>query len=118
VNEQRRPRDLTYEARARLADNLFLQRKRAGYSQKALARRAMVCDTRISAIENGQVVALLDTYVRLAGSLGVTLDDLLAGVTWTPAAVELEHDAGYRVEFEVAARSDPKPPSPACRSGA
>ena len=99
--EQRRPRDLTYEARARLADNLLLQRKRAGLSQKALAKRAMVCDTRISAIENGKVIALLDVYVRIAGSLGVTLDELLAGATWTPAAVELEHDPGYRVEFET-----------------
>jgi len=101
VAEQRRPRDLTYEARARLADNLFLQRKRTGLSQKALAKRAMVCDTRISAIENGRVVALLDVYVRIAGSLGVSLDELLAGVRWVPAAVELERNPGYRVEFEA-----------------
>ncbi len=94
-------RALTYEARARLADNLLLHRKRAGYTQEALAERALVSSDRISAIENGQVRALLDTYVRLASSLSVTLDDLLAGVKWTPGTVELEFDPGYKVEFKT-----------------
>ncbi len=94
-------RALTYEARASLADNLFLHRKRAGYSQEALGERALVSSDRISAIENGKVRALLDTYVRLAGSLSVSLNELLAGVNWTPGTVELEFDAGYEVEFEA-----------------
>jgi transcriptional regulator with XRE-family HTH domain len=93
-----RPGDLSYEARARLADNLFLLRKRAGYSQEALGRRAMVSPGRIGDIENGKVLELLETYVRLAGGLGIALDDLLAGVTWTPAVVELEYDADYEVK--------------------
>jgi hypothetical protein len=42
-----------------------------------------------------------DTYVRLAGALSLTLDDLLAGVTWTPGEFEFEIGAGYNVEFEV-----------------
>lgn len=50
------------------AGNLFLQRRRAGYSQEALGDRAMVSGDRISAIENGKVLAMLDAYVRLAGS--------------------------------------------------
>lgn len=92
--------DLSYEARARLADNLFLLRKRAGYSQEALSRRAMVSPCGIGDIENGKVLGLLDTYVRLAGGLSLTLDELLTGVTWTPAVVELEYEAGYEVEFD------------------
>lgn len=96
-------RELSYEARARIADNLFLQRKRAGYSQEALAERAMVSPGRVGAFESGKVLGMLDTYIRLAGSLSVTLDDLLAGVSWTPGVVELEFDAGYKVEFEVEA---------------
>jgi hypothetical protein len=44
---------------------------------------------------------MLDTYVRLAGALSLTLDDLLAAVTWTPGEIEFEIDAGYKVEFEV-----------------
>lgn len=101
MNGPIRSRELPYEARARIADNLLLQRRRAGYSQQALAARAMVSADRIGAAENGRVTAMLDTYVRLAGSLSVTLDDLLAGVTWTPGSVRF--DAGYKVEFEVEA---------------
>jgi transcriptional regulator with XRE-family HTH domain len=99
--------ELPYQARARIADNLFLQRRRAGYSQEALGERAMVRASRIGEIENGKAVAMLDTYVRLAGSLSITLDDLFAGVTWTPAVIEHELDAGYAVEFELEAPADP-----------
>ena len=58
----------------------------------------MVRASRIGEIENGKAAAMLDIYVRLAGSLSITLDDLLAGVTWTPAVIEHELDAGYEVE--------------------
>lgn len=94
---------LSYEARARLADNVFLHRRRAGYSQEALSERAMLSRARVGEMERGQVGAMLDTYVRLAGSLSITLDDLLAGVTWTPGAIESEIEAGYLVEFEIEA---------------
>ncbi len=93
-------RELPYQARARIADNLLLQRMRAGLSQEALGDRAMVSPDRIGVIENGQVNSLLDTHVRLAGSLSITLDDFLAGVTWKPGSVELEYEAGYLVEFD------------------
>ncbi len=93
-------RELPYQARARIADNLLLQRMRAGLSQEALGDRAMVSPDRIGAIENGQVNSLLNTHVRLAGSLSVTLDDLFAGVTWRPGSVELEYEASYVVEFD------------------
>jgi transcriptional regulator with XRE-family HTH domain len=98
--------ELPYQARARIADNLFLQRRRAGYSQEALGERAMVRASRIGEIENGKAVAMLDTYVRLSGSLSITLDDLLAGVAWTPAVIEHELDAGYAVEFELETPAD------------
>lgn len=94
-------RALPYEARARIADNLLLRRKHAGLSQEALADLAMVSPDRIGAIENGIVNSLLDTHVRLAGSLSITLDDVVAGVMWRPASVEHEYEAGYTVEFDV-----------------
>ena len=94
-------RELPHEARARIANNLLLRRKRAGLSQEALAGLAMVSPNRIGAIESGTVNSLLDTHVRLAGSLSITLDDLLAGVTWRPGSVELEYEAGYAVEFDL-----------------
>jgi transcriptional regulator with XRE-family HTH domain len=101
VNRPIAARRLPYEARARIADNAFLLRKHAGYSQEALRERALVSVDRISQLENGRVLGPLDTYVRIAGSLAVMLSDLLAGVTWTPGTVEVEFKAGYRVEFEV-----------------
>lgn len=103
MNRPIEARKLPYEARARIADNVFLQRKRAGYTQEALSERAMVSVDRVSTLENGNVLGPLDIYVRLAGSLSITLNDLLAGVTWTPGTVEFELDAGYKVEFEVEA---------------
>jgi len=76
-------RELPYEARARIADNLFLLRRRAGHSQGELAELARVSAGQIGSIESGKALGMLDTYVRLAGALSLTLDDLLAGVTWT-----------------------------------
>lgn len=96
-------KDLTYEARARLADNLFLLRRRAEFSQSELADLAMVSSCSIGGIENGRSLAMLDTWVRLAGALSISLDDLLAGVIWTPGEIEFEIDAGYKVEFQVEA---------------
>jgi transcriptional regulator with XRE-family HTH domain len=96
----RRSVELPYRARARLADNLFVHRQRVGYSQEVLGERAMVSAGRIGQIENGQAIGMLDTYVRLAGSLSATLDDLLAGISWTPCVVEFELDPGYEVKFD------------------
>lgn len=88
---------LSYQARARIADNLLVARRRAGFSQVALGEIAIVSFCRISEVENGRVVGMLDTYVRLAGALGVTLDDLLAGVRWTAATLESGYEAHYAV---------------------
>jgi transcriptional regulator with XRE-family HTH domain len=101
MSKSRERRDLPYEAKARIADNVFLRRRRAEYSQEEIAELARVSAGQIGSIENGKVLGMLDTYVRLAGALSLTLDDLLAGVTWTPGEIELEIDAGYRVEFDV-----------------
>lgn len=100
-------RRLPYQARARIADNAFLLRKKAGYSQEALSERALVGVDRISKLENGSVVGPLDTYVRLAGGLSSTLDELLAGVTWKPGTLEFEYNAGYEVEFNFKGDESP-----------
>ncbi|HVO55954.1 MAG TPA: helix-turn-helix transcriptional regulator [Solirubrobacterales bacterium] len=100
MSRESRARELTYEARARLADNLYLRRRRAGLSQERLAELALVSAGQIGAIELGKSVGMLDSCVRLAGALSISLDELLAGVRWTPGEIELEVDAGYEVEFE------------------
>jgi len=84
-------------------------RRRAEHSQGELAELARVSAGQIGSIEGGKVLGMLDTYVRLAGALSVTLDDLLAGVKWTPGEFESEVDAAYKVEFEVTAVVDSVP---------
>lgn len=71
-----------------------------------LSKRAMLSQSRIKQLEEGEIGGQLDTYVRLAGALGITVADLLAGVAWTPAAIEREVQAGYEVVFEVASGDD------------
>jgi transcriptional regulator with XRE-family HTH domain len=102
MSKPRERRELPYEVKARIADNLLLQRRRAAYSQGELAELARVSAGQIGSIESGKVLGRLDTYVRLAGALSITLDDLLAGVTWSSGEIELEIDAGYKVESECA----------------
>lgn len=95
--EGRRPAD---EVKARLADNLLLWRRRAGYSQRRLAELAQVSEAQIRAIEDARVIGMLDTSVRLAGALSITLDDLLAGVSWRAGEIEFEVEAGYGVDLD------------------
>ena len=90
------------------SDNLFLQRRRAEYSQGELAELARVSAGQIGSIESGKVLGMLDTYVRLAGALSLTLEDLLAGVAWIAGEIELEIDAGYKVEFDVEVTESPE----------
>ena len=50
------------------------------YSQEALAERARLHRTEIGKIEQGSVEPRLSTLVVLADALGVTLDEMVAGL--------------------------------------
>ena len=69
----------------RFASNLRLLREGRELSQEDLAWRAKIHRSQISPIENGQCSPQFLTLIRLAGALGVTLNDLATGITWTPA---------------------------------
>jgi transcriptional regulator with XRE-family HTH domain len=71
----------------RFAANLALLRKAADLSQEELSFRAAVHRTQISQIEGGHRMPRLDTLIKLAGALGVTLQDLLKGIAWEPSIV-------------------------------
>lgn len=72
--------------RSRLAANVSGHRRRAGLSREELAFLAMMPD-RLARIEaGGRVDTGLDVWVRIAGSLGVDLADLLDRVDWDPAS--------------------------------
>jgi transcriptional regulator with XRE-family HTH domain len=65
--------------------NLVVSRGRADLSQEELAIRAALHRTEIGHLERGARVPRIDTLVKLAGALEVSTDDLLQGMTWTPA---------------------------------
>ena len=69
---------------ARFGDNLARCRKQADLSQDELSVRASVHRTEISQLERGLRVARIDTLVKLAVSLEVSADELLAGIDWVP----------------------------------
>ena len=69
---------------ARFGDNLARCRKQADLSQDELSIRASLHRTEISQLERGLRLARVDTLIKLAGSLEVSVDELLVGMTWDP----------------------------------
>ncbi len=68
----------------RFAANLRMLRAEADLSQEVLALRADVHRSQISLMESGERLPRLDTLVKLAGALGVTVADLTAEISWDP----------------------------------
>ncbi len=83
----------------RLGENLRRTRRRVGLSQEQLAIRASLHRTEIGLLERGARVARVDTLIQLAGAMGVSPDELLAGIDWTPGGVH-----GGSFEFEAPSR--------------
>ena len=69
---------------ARFGDNLARCRKRADLSQEDLSHLTSLHRTEISQLERGLRLCRIDTLVKLAASLDVSADALLAGITWSP----------------------------------
>lgn len=94
----------TPEMRIRFGANLARCRAAAGISQEELSFRASIHRTEVSLLERGERMPRVDTALRLAGSLGVPLEALTAGLEWRP---------GYEVvvpgAWEVPGRGDQPP---------
>ncbi len=73
------------ELRERLAINIRDCRKRLGISQYELALRSEIHYTSIWPLEAGRQQPRIDSFIRLVGALGVTPNDLTAGIVWLPA---------------------------------
>lgn len=71
----------------RFGGNLARLRKRAGMSQEELSVRASLHRTEVSQLERGLRLCRIDTLLKVAGSLEVSCDELLAGAAWTPGAM-------------------------------
>lgn len=85
------------EARGRLGRNVTAHRLRAGMPRGELGTRAAVATRRLADVEEGKAGATLDVWVRIAGALGESLDDLLAGVGWVPSGAGPIPDEGSYV---------------------
>jgi transcriptional regulator with XRE-family HTH domain len=68
----------------RFGDNLARIRREADVSQDQLSVRASIHRTEVSQLERGLRVARIDTLIKLAVSLEVSADELLAGIDWVP----------------------------------
>jgi transcriptional regulator with XRE-family HTH domain len=68
--------------------NLVRYREGLGISQENLGLMAGLHRTAVGQLERGERIARTDTLVRMAGSLGVGPEALLAGLCWRPAQIE------------------------------
>lgn len=59
--------------------NISMAREKAGITQYELAKRLNVTQGAVSQWESGQTKPRSDMLVRLADTLGVTVDELLRG---------------------------------------
>jgi transcriptional regulator with XRE-family HTH domain len=73
-------------AAERLGRNVFLARRRAGFSQEELGAMASLHRTEIGMVENGVRLPRVDTLLKLASSLAVPVGELVAGIEWIPPA--------------------------------
>jgi transcriptional regulator with XRE-family HTH domain len=87
----------TPEVKARFAENLERARERAGLTQEELGYQASLHRTEISLLERGGRLPRIDTAVKLAGCLSVSLDDLAAGIGWNPGYTQIV-EGEFKVE--------------------
>jgi transcriptional regulator with XRE-family HTH domain len=70
----------------RFGENLVQIRRARRLSQESLAHRASLHRTQISLLETGRRQARVETVVRLAGALEVSIESLFEGIRWDPRA--------------------------------
>jgi transcriptional regulator with XRE-family HTH domain len=83
----KRPMPPSDEMKERFGVNLRECRKRVGISQHELSFRAEMGLNSVSLLELGTKQPRIDTFIRLVGALGVTPNELAAGIQWMPAEV-------------------------------
>lgn len=77
--------------RERFAQNLVVARRASGLTQEELADRCDLHRTEISLLERAGREPRLGTLVKLAGSLGVSVESLATGVRWDPKAQKYKY---------------------------
>lgn len=79
-------RNVDRDAAKRLGKNLWLARRRAGYSQEALGDLCGLHRTEVGMVENGQRLPRVDTLMKLATALEIGVEKLVEGIEWIPPA--------------------------------
>ena len=77
--------------RERFAQNLVKARDASGLTQEELADRCDLHRTEISLLERAGREPRLGTLVKLAGSLGVSVESLATGVRWDEKAQKFKY---------------------------
>lgn len=77
-------RNVDREVGRKLGKNLWLARRRAGYSQEALGALCGLHRTEIGFVENGERLPRVDTLLKLSGALDAGVEKLLDGIEWIP----------------------------------
>lgn len=68
----------------RFGANMKKARREAGMSQEEVGIRASLHRTEIGLLERGERTPRIDTAIKLAGALGVSLGQLTRGIAWRP----------------------------------
>lgn len=80
--------------RERFAVNLVEARRRSGMTQQELADRCHIHRTEVSLLERGSREPRLGTLMKLVGVLGVSTEDLCAGMSWDEKAQRFKYQGG------------------------
>lgn len=72
----------------RFGRNLKRARTDADLSQEEVGIRASLHRTEIGLLERGERIPRIDTAIKLAGSVDVPCEELLAGIEWTPGSAQ------------------------------
>jgi transcriptional regulator with XRE-family HTH domain len=94
----KRPMPPSDEMKERFGVNLRECRKRVGISQHELSFRAEMGLNSVSLLELGTKQPRIDTFIRLAGALGVTPNEL-AEVVATPGSFDVPDDPKLAAEI-------------------
>jgi transcriptional regulator with XRE-family HTH domain len=70
------------QAAERIGRNVFIARRRAGFSQEELGALAGLHRTEVGMVEKGERLPRVDTLLKLAASLAVPVGELVAGIEW------------------------------------
>jgi transcriptional regulator with XRE-family HTH domain len=77
-------RNVNREAARQLGKNLWLARRRAGYTQEELGVLCSLHRTEIGMVEKGDRLPRVDTLMKLAAALDVQVEKLVEGIEWIP----------------------------------